>query len=946
MRLLIVVIALFYFQTNLTGQGYYNQWYFGNGASIDFNSTPPVPTNNGAMQTAEGCASIADYNGNLLFYSDGSTVYNRNHTVMPNGTGLRGDFSSSQSALIVRMQNDTTKYYLFTQDDHLSAGALHYSVVDMSLDGGNGDIINKNTFLGTNFTEKLTAAQAFCGVWVLSHKKANSEFYAFFVDGTGVSAPVVSVAGAVHNGWTGVMKVSPNNQKVAIATLGRHVELLDFDPLTGMVSGGILLPVSTTAQSWGVCFSPNSQRLYAGEGASPANLNNTVYQYDISSGVPATIIASKTAVGYPGTPAIIVFDMQIGPDNKVYVARNLTQYLDVIEDPDQVGIACNYNSGGMNLGNGIGRIGLPNVLRFPGPNPIQDQGVCLGSSISIDATVPNGTYDWSPKDGSISCETCPIVTITPTATTIYTVSINSSQGCFGATSFKIEVSDIACSVSVIQDVTVNGGSDGSAFAIANNGIPAYSFTWSDGQTTPIASGLSAGSYTVTTSDDIGCKKVCNVLITEPPVSCEPCKEAELNETDICAEIDNDPNHPLASLDCDDGGIINSVECMNSGNPIEPSDDCRMALLSSTDICLLINGDPDHPLAKEDCDNGGIPNLLECQHNGNPAEASDECTVAAAGALNVCEFINYKLGHPLGTLDCDTGGVNNYIECINGLNAADADDDCKSAVRGGLDVCAMINNDPNHPWASLDCDEGGIINITECMNGANPSKPSDDLFCPPNLCAEAILGNIDICNELSTNQNHPIGTLDCDGDGVTNADECTDNTDPLDPCDYEDTSITLPVTADQSNCPVPCPDLTPVMTILPGNIAGMSAVEVAVQVTELDSVDTNGSIVVVRIPSDPRLVFVWNIGLTMAALVPVQNADWNYLGDNGFVHTWTYNGTGLIIPGDGIAAFGFQSFYDPQSTDGQTTLTATIIPFSGGECNALNNTDSERLVYFE
>lgn len=219
-------------------------------------------------------------------------------------------------------------------------------------------------------------------------------------------------------------------------------------------------------------------------------------------------------------------------------------------------------------------------------------------------------------------------------------------------------------------------------------------------------------------------------------------------------------------------------------------------------------------------------------------------------------------------------------------------------------------------------------------------------CPSNPCVEAILNNTDICSALNSDPTDPLATLDCDGDGVTNADECSDGTDPLDPCDFEDTSITLPVTADQSGCPMPCPDLTPTTTVIPGNIAGMSAVEVAVQISELDSVDTNGSIVVVRMPSDPRLIFVWNIGLTQAALVSVQNSDWNYLGDNGFVHTWTYNGPGLIIKAGGVTAFGFQSFYDPQSTAGQTTLTATIVPFSGGECTVTNNSDSERLVYFE
>lgn len=60
----------------------------------------------------------------------------------------------------------------------------------------------------------------------------------------------------------------------------------------------------------------------------------------------------------------------------------------------------------------------------------------------------------------------------------------------------------------------------------------------------------------------------------------------------------------------------------------------------------------------------------------------------------------------------------------------------------------------------------------------------------------------------------------------------------------------------------------------------------------------------------------------------------------------YNGSSGIIPPGTSSAFGFQAFYDPQSTDGQTTITATVFPFSGGEINLLNNTDSERLVYFE
>ncbi len=147
-------------------------------------------------------------------------------------------------------------------------------------------------------------------------------------------------------------------------------------------------------------------------------------------------------------------------------------------------------------------------------------------------------------------------------------------------------------------------------------------------------------------------------------------------------------------------------------------------------------------------------------------------------------------------------------------------------------------------------------------------------------------------------------------------------------------------------PKDCPDLTPVTTLVPGNIQGSSSIEVSVNVNEVNGNDTDGSAIIVRVPSDPRLVFAWNPALPTAAGTTLDNMNWNYLGDNGIVHTWRFIGPGVLIAGNGSSPFGFEGTYDPQSTDGQTTLTATIIPFSGGECNLTNNADSERLVYFE
>ena len=68
-------------------------WYFGDNAGLDFKSGSPVALLDGALATREGCATICDNNGGILFYTEGTKVWNKNHQIMDNGTGLLGDFS-------------------------------------------------------------------------------------------------------------------------------------------------------------------------------------------------------------------------------------------------------------------------------------------------------------------------------------------------------------------------------------------------------------------------------------------------------------------------------------------------------------------------------------------------------------------------------------------------------------------------------------------------------------------------------------------------------------------------------------------------------------------------------------------------------------------------------------------------------------------------------------
>ncbi len=143
--------------------------------------------------------------------------------------------------------------------------------------------------------------------------------------------------------------------------------------------------------------------------------------------------------------------------------------------------------------------------------------------------------------------------------------------------------------------------------------------------------------------------------------------------------------------------------------------------------------------------------------------------------------------------------------------------------------------------------------------------------------------------------------------------------------------------------LPEPDLTVILTVIPSTFSGVSNMGIACTVSELRNVDTDGSIIRVRIPSDPRLSFTWNPTLTSIAFNPVNNVDWDYLGDNGVVHTFT---TTEVVDGGDVTAFGLQAIYDPQNTQGQTTVTATVVPTSGGETIFTNNNDAEGITYFD
>lgn len=406
-KVLLCLCLTLFFLNQLKAQ-YENVWAFGDKAGLDFNSIPPVAiqTNISAM---EGCASVSDANGQLLFYTDGTIVWDRNNAIMPNGDNITNaamniTSSTTQGTLIVPVPGNPAQYYVFSigcyECGRQHSGKLYYSVVDMRLNNGLGDVMpgKKGIFLDDQLTEQMTAvAGDNCNLWLLVVKRSDTLLKAYNIDFNGLDTiPVLSAMTArgttgSGGGVIGGINVSPDRKRLGVTQ--SYLALYDFNAASGEISNPLLLDhVGTNAVYYGICFSPDNSKLYATD-------NNGVYQFDVSLNNTNAIIASKTFVGTSHNSAAI----KRGPDGKVYKVDVSSGSLSVIHKPNLAGTACEFAASGFTLLPGTSsRLGLPNSItllageRFY--SAYADTADCADSMLLRPHNPNTGNYTW--EDGS------------------------------------------------------------------------------------------------------------------------------------------------------------------------------------------------------------------------------------------------------------------------------------------------------------------------------------------------------------------------------------------------------------------------------------------------------------------------------------------------------------------------------------------------------------------
>ncbi|MEM1405930.1 MAG: T9SS type A sorting domain-containing protein [Bacteroidota bacterium] len=344
-----------------------NYWVFGEGGGLNF-------TNNqlnffeSEVDLFGVTAVVSDQNsGELLFYSDGLYIWNKNHEIMQNGSEIKTGSNHqdsprivpSQPLIIVPRPGINDEYYLFhlneIESSLLENADLYYTIVNTGLNNGNGEVKqgDKNFFVKGNLALKITAVPHANGkdFWLITHAADNNDFYVYLISDEGLAGPKVISSGisyAVNNSENyirGFIKASPNGNYIAVSSLGenRRFELFSFNPGTGDISNPVSL--GNFDFQYGLSFSPDNTKLYL----RGINERDYFHQFNLlASNIANSRIGLFRENPNLGDHVVILHgSVELAPDGKLYVrgVRNNDEQINglgIISNPNALGWEVNF----------------------------------------------------------------------------------------------------------------------------------------------------------------------------------------------------------------------------------------------------------------------------------------------------------------------------------------------------------------------------------------------------------------------------------------------------------------------------------------------------------------------------------------------------------------------------------------------------------------------------
>jgi hypothetical protein len=329
-----------------------------------------------AVEMGYSSLAISNAAGELIFYTNGCDIYNASHERMLNGNDInpgtvhelqcnqgpssdKAYTAGNQSTIGLPAPGDDDLYYLLHKrieiytDGGLDVRTdkLLYTEIDLTLDEGLGGVTNKNISLveDTLSYDYLTAVKHANGNdwWIITPQYVNNRYYTWLLDTAGFHGPYEQAIGLpyVRQGeGSGQANFSPDGRLYARYNPYDDVHLYDFDRTTGLLSNFRQLTVPEV-HKWagGLAFSPNSRYLYISS-------TEQVFQFDLAAD---DIEASRLQIAQYDSIDFFIqqsfYQLQLGPDCRIYNFCPSCEVLHVIQHPDSAGLAAGFEQGAIEL---------------------------------------------------------------------------------------------------------------------------------------------------------------------------------------------------------------------------------------------------------------------------------------------------------------------------------------------------------------------------------------------------------------------------------------------------------------------------------------------------------------------------------------------------------------------------------------------------------------------
>jgi len=535
----ICLLMILFLAKGVFAQGEWNNWYFGNKAGLNFQPNPPSVLLNSGLNYQGGIAVVSDSSGQLLFYSNGFRIYNRNHTLMLNADGLAGIMGPFlQTVYAAPFIDDANKYYVFTITTNPTTGefGLFYSVVDMTLDNGLGGVVagQKNIHAPggdiVRFVIKGIRHENKRDFWLLTQEYLSSNinrYLAFLVDQNGIHPPVISNSSVPRSLAYGNSQfaISQSGTKLIGQYGSQILENCNFNAATGVVTPLFTFSFPELALfELTMCFSWSGNKLYVSQCKSEyPSYSYFLYQLDASLTDSAAFAASLVKISRCNYFGVLA----MGKDSKIYITERSENgsihnkdSLSIIHNPELPGSSCNFEENAISLQGRECRDGLPHFLQRYFAY-INHAGYCQGIPVTFE---PN---TWPPPDSlwwNFGDPTSGTANFSNDSTPEH---IFSSAGTFTVQMIvrhiDMRYDTATVNITIEPQPSPNLGPDRTVCenqtVILDAGFnPQWSYLWSTGAKTSSIAVSNSGTYGVTVTSPNGCTGSDTVVLSILPGS--------------------------------------------------------------------------------------------------------------------------------------------------------------------------------------------------------------------------------------------------------------------------------------------------------------------------------------------------------------------------------------------------------------------------------------------